>query len=63
MSNAEARREAALKRGIDELQNRLEWVLRERPHALANARREYVAYCLRLYRKIERAIKQEGRYE
>ncbi len=53
-SNREA---AALKRGVDELQLRLEWALRERPRALANARREYIAFCLRLYRRIERAAR------
>jgi hypothetical protein len=52
-----ARREAALKRGADELQCRLEWVLRNRPRALANARQEYVGFCFRLHRKIERAVK------
>ena len=54
---AQARRAAALKRGADELESRLEWVFRERPRALANSRREYVAFCLRLYRKIERATR------
>jgi hypothetical protein len=47
----------ALKRGSDELQTRLEWFLRERPRALANARRRYVDFCLRLYGEIERAGK------
>ncbi len=54
---ASAKRQAALKRGIDDLQNTLEWVLRKRPRALANARREYVSFALRLYRKIERGAK------
>lgn len=54
----EARREAALKRGVDELQDRLEWALRKRPRALANARREYVDFCVRLYHKIERGLKR-----
>ena len=54
---AQMRREAALKSGVDELQTRLEWVLRNRPSALANSRREYVAFCLRVYGKIERALK------
>jgi len=54
---AASKREAALKRGADELQNRLEWVLRNRPRALENLRREYVAFCLRLYLKIERAMR------
>lgn len=49
--------EAALKRGSDELQSRLEWILRERPRALANARRRYVDFCLRLYGRIERVAK------
>lgn len=49
--------EAALKRGCDELQSRLEWILRERPRALANARRSYSNFCLWLYGRIERAAK------
>jgi len=49
--------EAALKRGVDELESRLEWVLRERPRALANARRRYQDFCLLLYGRIERAVK------
>jgi len=48
--------EAALKRGADELQSRLEWALRNRPRALENSRREYVEFCLRLYLKIQRAM-------
>jgi hypothetical protein len=55
----EAWREAALKRGADELQDRLEWVLRKRPRALAIARREYVALCVRLHVKIQRATRKE----
>jgi len=51
--------EAALKRGADELQSRLEWALRNRPRALANSRREYVAFCTRLYRKIEHALREK----
>lgn len=50
-------REAATKRGCDELQSRLEWMLRERPRALANARRRYLDFCLWLYGRIERAAK------
>ncbi len=57
MSERHSAREAALKRGADELHSQLEWVLRERPRALANARREYVAFCLRLYHRIERAAR------
>ena len=58
---SDTEREAALKRGADELQDRLEWVLRDRPRALAVARREYVAFCLRLYGKVERAVKRKQR--
>lgn len=50
-----AEREAALKRGADELIDRLEWALRDHPRALANARRDYVALCIKLYRRISRA--------
>jgi hypothetical protein len=44
--------EAALKRGVDELQTRLEYLLRNRPRALDNARRRYRRFCLRAYRAI-----------
>lgn len=49
--------EAALKRGVDDLQNRLEWVLRNRPRALINAQAEYRAFCLRVYNKIQRVTR------
>jgi hypothetical protein len=49
--------EVALKRGCDDLQSLLEWSLRERPRALANARRRYKNSCVSLYRLIERAAK------
>lgn len=48
-------REAALKRGVDELQARLEWLLRDRPRALVTTRRKYRDFCVGLYRAIERA--------
>jgi hypothetical protein len=48
-------REAALKRGVDELQGRLEWVLQKRPRALKTAKRRYQEFCFRLYGAIERA--------
>ncbi len=56
---ARTKQEAALKRGVDELQTRLELELelRNRPRALANSRREYVAFCLRVYGKIEKAMR------
>jgi hypothetical protein len=49
------RTEAALKRGVDELQNRLEYILRDRPRALKYAQERYVKFALILYRAIERA--------
>jgi hypothetical protein len=49
------KRKAALKRGVDEVQALLEWLLRTRPRALANERRTYADFYLRLYRQIERA--------
>jgi hypothetical protein len=49
------RTEAALKRGVDELENRLEYVLRDRPRALKFARERYVKFALVLYRAIEKA--------
>ena len=53
----QADREAALKRGADELQGRLEWTLRGFPLALARKRREDRQFGERLYRAIERAAK------
>lgn len=50
-------REAATKRGCDELQDRLEWLLRERPRAIKTARKRYRDFCFRLYDAIERAAK------
>ena len=47
--------EAALKRGIDDLQSILDWVLQDRPRARARWRREYRHYALRIYRAIGRA--------
>jgi hypothetical protein len=55
--NAADRREAALKRGTDELQNRLEYLLRDRPRAVKSARERYVRFALILYRAIERALR------
>lgn len=49
------RTEAALKRGVDELQNRLEYILHDRPRALRFAQKRYVKFALVLYRAIERA--------
>jgi len=49
------RKEAALKRGVDELQSRLEFALRSHPRALEFARGRYVKFALILYRAIERA--------
>ena len=53
--NAGDRTEAVLKRGVDELQNRLEYILRHRPRALKHAQERYVKFALKLYRAIERA--------
>ena len=53
--NAKERREAALKRGADELQNLLEFALRDRPRALAFARKRYIRFAVRLYRAIATA--------
>ena len=54
MSSAN-RTDAALKRGADELENLLEYVLRERPRALKLARARYIKFILTLYRAIQRA--------
>ena len=50
-------REAALKRGADELMNLAEHVLRDKPRALKRARKLYETACLRLYRAIMRGQK------
>ena len=49
--------EAALKRGADDLENRLEYMLRSRPRALKRARQRYTDFCLQIYCSIERAAK------
>lgn len=49
------RTESALKRGVDELQSRLEFVLEGRPRALKLSRERYVKFARLLYRAIERA--------
>ena len=49
------RTEQALKRGVDDLQSRLEYLLRDRPRALKFARQRYVRFALMLYRAIQRA--------
>jgi hypothetical protein len=46
--------EAALKRGADELMNRAEYALRQKPRTLARLRRRYIEFCLHVYRAIER---------
>lgn len=52
-------KEAALKRGADDLEDRLEYLLRSRPRALKHARQRYTDFCLRLYHSIERAGRVE----
>jgi hypothetical protein len=54
MTTAE-RTEAGLKRGVDDLQSRLEYFLRGRPRALKFARERYVKFALTLFRANERA--------
>jgi hypothetical protein len=54
---AESRTEQALKRGVDDLQSRLEYLLRDRPRALRFARQRYVRFSLMLYSAIERAMR------
>jgi hypothetical protein len=54
---ARYRTELALKRGVDDLQSRLEYLLRDRPRALEFARQRYVLFSLRLYSAIERAMR------
>jgi hypothetical protein len=49
------RMQAALKRGVDELQSRLEYVIRDCPRAVRYAQKPYIKFALILYRAIERA--------
>jgi hypothetical protein len=49
------RREAALERGVDDLQNLLEYIFRDRPRALRYAQERYVKFALVIYRAIEKA--------
>jgi hypothetical protein len=51
------RTELALKRGADDLQIRLEYLLRDGPRALKFARQRYVRFILMLYSAIERAMR------
>jgi hypothetical protein len=50
-------RDAALKRGADELMNRAEYALRGKPRALARVKRAYLDFCFLAYRAIERTAK------
>lgn len=43
----------ALELGADELMGRLEWILRDRPRALCNARMRYQCFCASLMSQIE----------
>lgn len=52
------RGERALKRGADELVDRAEWVLRDRPRALKNLRSRYRAFCVSIYAVLERAMRR-----
>ena len=49
------RKDRAVELGPVELIALVEWELRDRPRALGNARREYIAFCHRLYRRLTRA--------
>jgi hypothetical protein len=51
---AAEREELALRRGVDELQNLLEYSLRERPLPLRFARKRYKRFAVALYRALER---------
>jgi hypothetical protein len=48
----------AMKRGADELMNRCEHDLANRPRALRNARELYRKMCLRLYAFLERHFRR-----
>jgi hypothetical protein len=45
--------ERAVELGPVELMALLEWELRNRPRALQNQRKKYIAFCVELYRKLE----------
>ena len=47
--------ERALELGADELIERLEWLLRDRPTALRKVRDRYRNFCTELYRRLEKA--------
>ena len=53
------RRDAALKRGADELMNLAEHVLEKNPRAIKQVRKIYESACLYIYRAIERAGRGE----
>lgn len=52
---ASSAREVALEYGADELMNRAEYILRDKPRALARVKRAYCDFCSLAYRVIERA--------
>jgi hypothetical protein len=52
------RQQRALDIGADELHSRIEWVLRNRPQALRNARRRYQEFCSSLLRNLSRSQRQ-----
>ena len=49
------RESPAVELGADELISRLEWVLRDRPRALRNARRRYADFCRHEYQHLKQA--------
>jgi hypothetical protein len=54
------RQERAVSLGADELQQRIEWVLRSRPRALNNARRRYRAFCSSLLRALQKNYQRQA---
>lgn len=61
MTKYPTRRERAEERGCDELMNRVEYTLQDRPLALQNARRLYSDTCLKLYEYLERHFRWRER--
>jgi hypothetical protein len=49
------RQQRAVELGADKLHELLEWVLRNRPRALRNARLRYHRYCVSQLRKLDRS--------
>jgi hypothetical protein len=52
--------ERAVKRGADELMNLAEYHFAKQPRTLLRLRREYVSFCKRVYRALERRFHSDA---